>query len=30
MKATTNKFNKFSNETNEENNVNFKKCCLQQ
>ena len=29
MKATTNKFNKFSNEASEENDVNFEKCSLQ-
>ena len=30
MKATTNKFNKLSNEINEENDVNFEDCFLQQ
>ena len=30
MKATTNKFNKLSNEASEENDVNFKKYFLQQ
>ena len=30
MKTTTNKFNKLSNEANEKNDVNFKKCFLQQ
>ena len=28
MKATTNKFNKFSNEASEENDVNFEECFL--
>ena len=30
MKATTNKFNKLSNETSEKNDVNFEKYFLQQ
>ena len=30
MKATTNKFNKLSNEASEKNDVNFEKCSLQQ
>ena len=30
MRATANKFNKLSNETSEKNDVNFKKCFLQQ
>ena len=30
VKITTNKFNKLSNEASEENDVNFKKCFLQQ
>ena len=30
MKATTNKFNKFSNEANEKNDIIFEKCFLQQ
>ena len=30
MKTIINKFNKFSNETNKENNIIFKKCFLQQ
>ena len=30
MKTTTNKFNKLSNKTSEENDVNFEKCFLQQ
>ena len=30
VKTTTNKFNKFSNETSEEDDVNFKKYFLQQ
>ena len=30
MKTTTNKLNKFSNETSDENDVNFEKCFLQQ
>ena len=30
MKATANKFNKLLNETNEENDVNFEECFLQQ
>ena len=30
MKATTNKFNKLSNEASEKNDVNFEKCFLQQ
>ena len=30
MRATINKFNKLSNETNEEDDVNFKECFLQQ
>ena len=30
VKATTNKFNKFSNEASEEDDVNFEKCFLQQ
>ena len=28
VKATANKFNKLSNEINEENNINFEKCFL--
>ena len=30
MKATANKFNKLSNETNEKDDVNFEDCFLQQ
>ena len=30
MKATTNKFNKLSNEVSEEDDVNFEDCFLQQ
>ena len=29
MRATTNKFNKLLNETNEEDDVNFEECFLQ-
>ena len=30
MKTTINKFNKLSNETSEENDINFENCFLQQ